>query len=123
MRAVREPVRLHLLAVREGLDPRQRGFNKTARAFVHGRQTLPSHLLASPLQRYLRGDTCTSEIPPRRLRHTSDTPLETPSKFRATRPQALGKRVQMERRLIGTSATLIIVPSSLLEHWHEQLCR
>ena len=38
-------------------------------------------------------------------------------------PQALGKRVQMERRLIGTSATLIIVPSSLLEHWHEQLCR
>jgi len=65
VRAVREPVRLHLLAVREGLDPRQRGFNKTA----------------------------------------------------------LGKRVQMERRLIGTSATLIIVPSSLLEHWHEQLCR
>ena len=69
---------------------------------------------------YLRD---TSETPPRRLRHTSDTPLETPSKFRATRPQALGKRVQMERRLIGTSATLIVVPSSLLEHWHEQLCR
>ena len=34
-----------------------------------------------------------------------------------------GRRVQHERRLINTPATLIVVPSSLLEHWYEQLKR
>ena len=65
IRAVREPVRLKMLAVREGLDPRQRALNKSK----------------------------------------------------------IGKRVQLERNLVGTPATLVVVPTSLLEHWYEQLRR
>ena len=54
---LREPARLHMLSVREGLDPRQRALLKTN----------------------------------------------------------YGRRVQHERRLLNTPATLIVVPSSLLE--------
>ena len=65
IRSVREPVRLHMIAVREGLDPRHRSFIKST----------------------------------------------------------LGKRVALERKLVCTPATLVVVPMALLEHWFEQLRR